>query len=123
MKQHSPGFLKIVEQAKSQINEITPLQLQSWFEQGKTFYCIDVRDAEELVLGKIPGAIHLSKGIIERDIEKIIPDMSACVVVYCSGGYRCALTALNLQKMGYTSVYSLSTGLSGWTEQGLPVES
>lgn len=122
MKQHSPGFLHLVELAKSQINEITPEQLKSWYEQGNKFYCIDVRDTQELISGQIPGAIHLSKGVIERDIEKLIPDMGACIVVYCSGGFRCALTALNLQKMGYTSVYSLSTGLSGWIEQGLPVE-
>lgn len=123
MKKHSAGFLNLVDKAKSQIKEISPLQLKSWFDEGKVFYCIDVREAEELASGKIPGAIHLSKGIIERDVEKIIPDLQAYIVVYCSGGYRCALTALNLQHMGYTNIYSLDLGLSGWIEQGFSVES
>lgn len=122
MKQHSPRFLHHVNDAKSKINEISPQVLHDWMEQHKSFICIDVRDKDELVDGKIPGSIHLSKGVIERDIEKTVPDEKSCVVVYCSGGFRCALVAKSLQEMGYKSVYSLDTGFSGWKALGLATE-
>ncbi|HAU1321565.1 TPA: sulfurtransferase [Legionella pneumophila] len=118
MKQHSQGFLKLVAEAKTRINEISPQILKSKIDNHEKLIIIDVREEDELKAGKIPNAIHLSKGIIERDIEKIIADRQSSIVVYCSGGYRCALVADNLQKMGYTNVSSLNTGLQGWLEAG-----
>lgn len=85
-------------------------------------FLIDVRELNEWETGYIPTAIHLSKGIIERDIEKKIPNLNDQVVVYCSGGFRCALVADNLQKMGYTQVYSLDTGLQGWLDEGYSLQ-
>ena len=122
MKQHSPCFLALVTQAKKQINEITPQALKSLLDSQQLFYLIDVRDHHELASGCIPTAIHLSKGIIERDIEKEIPYQQATIVVYCSGGFRCALVAKNLQDMGYTHVSSLNTELQGWIDAGYPIE-
>lgn len=118
MKQHSQGFLKLVTEAKKRINEISPQILKSKIDNNEKLIIIDVRETDEWETGKIPNAIHLSKGIIERDIEKIITDNQSNIVVYCSGGYRCALVANSLQKMGYTNVLSLDTGLQGWLEAG-----
>lgn len=118
MKQHSQGFLKLVAEAKKRINEISPQILKSKIDNNEKLIIIDVRETDEWETGKIPNAIHLSKGIIERDIEKIITDNQSNIVVYCSGGYRCALVADSLQKMGYTNVLSLDTGLQGWLEAG-----
>ncbi len=118
MKQHSQGFLKLVTEAKKRINEISPQILKSKIDNNEKLIIIDVRETDEWETGKIPNAIHLSKGIIERDIEKIITDNQSNIVVYCSGGYRCALVADSLQKMGYTNVLSLDTGLQGWLEAG-----
>lgn len=118
MKQHSQGFLKLVAEAKKRINEISPQILKSKIDNNEKLIIIDVRETNEWETGKIPNAIHLSKGIIERDIEKIITDNQNNIVVYCSGGYRCALVADSLQKMGYTNVFSLDTGLQGWLEAG-----
>lgn len=121
MKQHASGFLELVNRAKQHINEITAEELQQKLQQ-QSVTLIDVREAAEWPTGHIPGAIHLSKGIIERDIEKKIPDLNTPVVVYCSGGFRCALVADNLQQMGYTEVYSLDNGLQGWIEAGFRIE-
>ncbi|CCD05833.1 TPA: rhodanese-like domain-containing protein [Legionella pneumophila] len=118
MKQHSQGFLKLVAEAKNRINEISPQILKSKIDNNEKLIIIDVRETDEWETGKIPNAIHLSKGIIERDIEKIITDNQSNIVVYCSGGYRCALVADTLQKMGYTNVFSLDTGLQGWLDAG-----
>ncbi|AOW51704.1 TPA: sulfurtransferase [Legionella pneumophila subsp. pneumophila] len=118
MKQHSQGFLKLVTEAKNRINEISPQILKSKIDNNEKLIIIDVRETDEWETGKIPNAIHLSKGIIERDIEKIITDNQSNIVVYCSGGYRCALVADSLQKMGYTNVFSLDTGLQGWLDAG-----
>lgn len=122
MKQHSSGFLNLVNEAKARIEEITPAQLKDKLDRHETVYLIDVREDREWQNDQLPNAIHLSKGIIERDIEKHLPDRSAQIVVYCSGGFRCALVADNLQKMGYKNVYSLSSGLTGWVEAGYPLE-
>ena len=118
MKQHSPGFLKLVTEAKSKIHEITPAQLKEKLDRHEQFHLIDVREESEWASGHIPRAIHLSKGIIERDIEKKFPDLNTPLVVYCSGGFRCALVAESLQKMGYTSVSSLESGSQGWIDEG-----
>ncbi|MBI2786086.1 MAG: sulfurtransferase [Legionella longbeachae] len=122
MKHHSQGFLTLVNESKSRIKEISPQELKEKIDRHELMQIIDVRDENELSTGYIPGATHLSKGIIERDIEKLIPDLQKQIIVYCSGGFRCALVADNLQKMGYHHVYSLSTGLQGWLDLGYPIE-
>ncbi len=122
MKQHSPRFLKFTQDVKNRIQEITPQVLKTKLDHSKSLCIIDVREESEWPTGHIPGAIHLSRGIIERDIEKKIPDISTSIVVYCSGGLRCALVADSLQQMGYTQVSSLNGGLSAWTAAGYPVE-
>lgn len=122
MKQHSSGFLALVTEAKKNIREITPKQLKDKLEHHEDMKLIDVREDHEWTTGSIPGAMHLSRGIIERDIEKNVPDHQQQIVVYCSGGFRCALVAENLQKMGYSQVCSLDTGLQGWVDAGYPVQ-
>jgi rhodanese-related sulfurtransferase len=119
---HSPGFLKLVEEAKSRVREITVPEYVEWRDQGRQHILIDTREESEWNSGRIPGAIHLCKGIIERDIERLVPDTDATLVLYCGGGYRSALAADNLQKMGYTSCISLAGGWRDWVERGLPVE-
>ncbi|PYU94195.1 MAG: sulfurtransferase, partial [Acidobacteria bacterium] len=91
-------------------------------DAGDKFYLVDVREESEWARGRLPGALHLSKGVIERDIEKAIPDKSRPIVLYCGGGFRSALVADNLQKMGYTSVISMDGGWRAWTEAGYPTE-
>lgn len=122
MKQHSSRFLTLIEHVKPLINEITPQELKARLESEKPVCLIDVREDNELASGRIPGAIHLSKGIIERDIEKQITDPETPIVVYCSGGFRCALVAENLQRMGFKQVASLNTGLQGWIHAGYTLE-
>ncbi|KTD57005.1 rhodanese domain protein [Legionella santicrucis] len=122
MKHHSPGFLALVRDSKNRIQEITPQVLKEKMDHQEPVLIIDVREADEWETGYIPTAIHLSKGIIERDIEKKIPDFNTRIVVYCSGGFRCALVADNLQKIGYTQVYSLDTGLQGWLDAGYSLQ-
>lgn len=122
MKHHAPGFLTLVTESKRCIQEITPQKLKEKIDHQEPMQIIDVREYNEWETGYIPTAIHLSKGIIERDIEKKIHDLNAQIVVYCSGGFRCALVADNLQKMGYTQVYSLDTGLQGWLDAGYSLQ-
>lgn len=122
MKQHSQGFLKLVAESKKRIKEITAQELNARLKLNEPLVLIDVREDSELSTGVIPGAIHLSKGIIERDIEHTIPDMNAPIIVYCSGGYRCALVADALQQMGYTQVYSLMNGLKDWQDSGFSMQ-
>jgi rhodanese-related sulfurtransferase len=119
---HSEAFLKIVNDAKSRIREISPVATQQKLDRGDTFQFIDVREDNEWDKGRAKGARHLGKGIIERDIEGQVPDHSAEIVLYCGGGYRSALAADALQKMGYTSVLSMSGGYKEWVARGLPVE-
>ena len=122
MKQHSSRFLTLVDESKKRIKEISPQSLKDKIDREEHFSLIDVREDDEWPTGYIPTAIHLSKGIIERDIEKAIPDPHTPIVVYCSGGFRCALVADSLQQMGYSQVYSLETGLRGWLEAGYEVK-
>ncbi|AHE67581.1 rhodanese-like domain-containing protein [Legionella oakridgensis] len=122
MKQHSPRFLALVAQAKQRIQEITAEKLKEKMVAEEFFYLIDVREDHEWPSGHIPSARHLGKGIVERDIEKEIPDIHAPIVVYCSGGFRCALVADSLQNMGYSHVYSLEHGLRGWLDAGFSLE-
>jgi len=120
--QHAPGFLKIVNDAKSRIKECSIDEMRARQAAGEKFVLIDVREESEWAAGRIPGAIHLGKGIIERDVEAKIPDASTPLVLYCGGGFRSALVADNLQKMGYTNVISMDSGMRGWREKGFPVE-
>lgn len=122
MKQHSSRFLNLVAETKTRIQEITVHALKEKLERGDTLHLIDVRDENECSIGCIPNSLHLSKGIIERDIEKHISDAQTPIVVYCSGGFRCALVADSLQNMGYTNVLSLAGGLSSWIEAGYPLK-
>ena len=119
---HSPGFLRIVADARRRIREVSVADVKAMLDSGKRFQLVDVREASEWANGHLPGARHLCKGIIERDIETAIPDLHAEIVLYCGGGFRSALSADNLQKMGYTNVVSMDGGWRGWTEAGFPIE-
>ncbi len=119
---HSPAFLSIVNSAKHRIRQTTPEVVKSRMDQGESFILIDIREDHEWALGYIPGAIHLGKGIIERDIEKTIPDRNADIVLYCGGGYRTALAADALQQMGYSNVASMDGGWRRWNELGFPIQ-
>jgi rhodanese-related sulfurtransferase len=121
-KQHSPAFLALVQDAKQRIRQTTVPELKQRLEAKEEFLLIDVREDYEWVAGRIPGAIHLSKGIIERDIEEKCPNRGTEILLYCGGGYRSALVADNLQKMGYQRVVSVDGGFRGWAAAGFPVE-
>src|SRR5579872_1402574 len=116
--QHSPGFLKIVEDAKKRVHETDVDEVKARLDRGDKFILVDVREESEFAKDHLPGAIHLGKGVIERDIEERIPDHNAPLVLYCGGGFRSALAADNLQKMGYTNVLSMDGGVRGWREKG-----
>jgi rhodanese-related sulfurtransferase len=122
MAKHTPQFLKIVNDAKTRIKELTIDDVRRKQEKGDRFTLIDVREDHEWAKGHLPGAVHLGKGIIERDVETKFPDTGVELVLYCGGGFRSALAADNLQKMGYTNVYSMDGGYRGWTEAGLKTE-
>jgi len=117
---HSPGFLKLVDEARSRIQETSIHEVKRRLDAGEKFHLVDVREESEWARGHLPAATHLGKGIIERDIEQRIPDASAPIVLYCGGGYRSALAADNLKKMGYTYVLSMDGGWRAWTEAGYP---
>lgn len=117
---HSPGFLKLVEDSKKHVKETTVNDVKSKMDTGDKFLLVDCREESEWARGHLPGAVHMSKGIIERDIEKAVPDPKAQIIIYCGGGFRSALAADNLQKMGYKDVISMDGGWRGWTEAGFP---
>ena len=118
---HSEAFVKLVQDAKSRVKEEDFRETKKRLDAGEKIVLVDTREDSEWARGHIPGAIHLSKGVIERDIEKTVPDKDATVVLYCGGGFRSALAADNLQKMGYRKVISMDGGWRGWTEAGFPV--
>ena len=118
---HEPGFLAIVNDAKKRIKEADYRDIKKRLDAGEKMILVDTREDNEWARGRIPGAIHLGKGVIERDIEKTIPDKHAPLVLYCGGGFRSALAADNLQKMGYKNVVSMDGGWRGWFESGFPV--
>ena len=120
--QHSARFLQIVEDAKKRVRETSVDDIKARLDRGDRFLLIDVREESEYAKDHLPNAIHLGKGIIERDIEERVPELSTPLVLYCGGGYRSALAADNLQKMGYTNVHSMDGGYRGWTEAGLKTE-
>lgn len=119
---HSPGFLALVDDAKSRVRETTPEEVRRRQEAGEQFRFVDVREDSEWERGHARGAIHLGKGIIERDVERAIPDRSEEMVLYCGGGYRSALVADTLARMGYTNVISMDGGWKRWKELGYPTE-
>jgi rhodanese-related sulfurtransferase len=120
--EHSEGFLKLVNDAKSRVRETTPEQVRQRQQAGEGFHFIDVREDNEWQKGHAAGARHMGKGIIERDIEKAVPDHDAEIILYCGGGYRSALAADALQQMGYSNVISMDGGWKRWRELGYPVE-
>lgn len=119
--QHSPQFLKLVEDAKKRVKETNVPDVKRRMDAGEKMILVDVREDREWAKGRLPGAVHMGRGIIERDIEQSVPDTKTKLVLYCGGGFRSALVADNLQKMGYTNVESMDGGWRGWTEAGLPV--
>ena len=119
---HSEAFLKLVKDAKSRVKEESYRETKKRLDAGEKFVLIDTREDSEWSRGHLPGAIHLSRGIIERDIEKTIANPSATIVLYCGGGFRSALVADTLQQMGYSDVCSMDGGWRGWCEAGYPVE-
>jgi rhodanese-related sulfurtransferase len=120
MSDHTPGFLSLVNAAKKNVKELTVLEIAQKIERGEKFIFIDVREDDEWKAGYAKGAIHIGKGVIERDIETDIPNKNSEIVLYCGGGFRSALAAEALQKMGYTNVASMDGGIKGWRALGLP---
>jgi rhodanese-related sulfurtransferase len=118
--QHSPQFLKLVQDVKQRVKETNVADVKRRMDAGEKMILVDVREDNEWAKGHLPGAVHMGRGIIERDIEQKVPDTKTKLVLYCGGGFRSALSADNLQKMGYTNVESMDGGWRGWTEAGLP---
>ena len=119
--QHAQRFLAIVNDAKSRIRETTVDEVKARMDKGERLLLVDVREESEFAKDHLPGAIHLGKGVIERDIETKVPEVAAPLVLYCGGGFRSALAADNLQKMGYTNVISMDGGIRDWREKGYPL--
>ena len=117
---HSSQFLKLVQDAKTRVKETNVAAVKRRMDAGEKLLLIDVREDNEWAKGHLPGAVHLSKGIIERDIEQRVPDAGTKLILYCGGGFRSAIAGDNLQKMGYTNVESMDGGWKGWLEAGLP---
>ncbi len=121
--QHSARFLGIVDDAKKRVREVSIDDVKARLDRGDKFVLVDVREESEYAKDHLPGAIHLGKGVIERDIEERVPELGTPIVLYCGGGYRSALAADNLQKMGYTNVLSMDGGIRGWREKRFPLTS
>jgi rhodanese-related sulfurtransferase len=117
---HTPQFLKLVNDAKSRIKETNVADVKRRMDAGEKFHLVDVREESEWSKGYLPGAVYMGRGVIERDIEQKIPDTGATLILYCGGGFRSALVADNLQKMGYQNVESMDGGWKGWLAAGLP---
>lgn len=121
-KNHGPRFESLVAEAKKRVKEVSPQDVLQWINSGKDFCLIDTREESEWAVDHLPKAIHLGKGVIERDIETRIPKLDQLMVLYCGGGYRSALAVDNIQRMGYSNVLSLSGGVRGWRDLGFPFE-
>ena len=119
---HSPGFLALVQDAKTRVQEISIEEFRRRSCAGEQLALVDVREDHEWEAGHLPGAVHLSRGVLERDVEARFPDPETPLVLQCGGGFRSALAADNLRRMGYTNVYSLAGGYRDWVEAGLPIE-
>jgi rhodanese-related sulfurtransferase len=120
MMTHGPEFVKLVDDAKTRIRQTNVQEVKQRLDAKESFTLIDVREDSEWARGHLPGAVHLCKGIIERDIENAVPAKATTIVLYCGGGFRSALVEDNLQKMGYTDVISMDGGWRGWTRAGFP---
>jgi rhodanese-related sulfurtransferase len=120
--QHPPRFLKIVDDAKKRVRETNVDTVKTRMDRGEKFVLVDVREESEYAKDHLPGAIHLGKGIIERDIEARVPELNTEMILYCGGGFRSALAADSLQKMGYANVISMDGGIRDWREKGYPLE-
>ena len=120
---HNPGFLKLVEHAKQRVQECSVADVKGKLDSGGKFHFIDVREDNEYEKDHAKGAVHVGRGIIERDIESLIPDKEASIILYCGGGYRSALAADSLQQMGYRHVISMDGGIRAWREANYPLES
>jgi rhodanese-related sulfurtransferase len=119
---HSPGFLALVEEVKPRIRECGIAEVRARLEAGERFAFVDVREDDEFAVDHVRGARHIGRGVLERDIEALIPDKEAPIVLYCGGGFRSALAAESLQKMGYTQVVSMDGGMRAWREAGYAIE-
>jgi rhodanese-related sulfurtransferase len=119
--QHSPRFLQLVEEARRHIQETTVEEVKRRLDRGERFLLLDVREESEYARDHLPGAVHLGKGVLERDIEQKVPDVGTELVLYCGGGFRSALAADSLRRMGYTRVLSMDGGIRGWRERGYPL--
>jgi rhodanese-related sulfurtransferase len=120
--QHSPGFLALVTDARRRVRECTAADVRQRLDRGERFHFVDVREDSEFAVDHAAGARHIGRGILERDVENLIPDKGADIVLYCGGGYRSALAADSLQRMGYTNVVSLDGGMRAWREAGYAIE-
>jgi rhodanese-related sulfurtransferase len=121
MAKHAARFLRIVDDALSRVTECTVDDVRQWQAAAESFHLVDVREESEWARGHLPKAIHMGKGVIERDVEDRLPEQDSKIVLYCGGGYRSALAADNLQKMGYTNVISMDGGYRGWGEANLEI--
>jgi rhodanese-related sulfurtransferase len=119
---HAAKFLTLVNDAKKRVKETNVADVKRRMDAGEKFVLVDVREESEWAQGHLPGAVHLGKGVIERDIESKVPDAGTKLILYCGGGFRSALSADNLQKMGYTNVESMDGGWKGWLGAGLPTQ-
>lgn len=120
---HNPGFLKLVDEVRKRVNECTVADAKTRLDRGEPLYFIDVREDHEFAKDHASGARHLGKGVLERDIETVVPDKRASIILYCGGGYRSALAADALRQMGYTNVVSMDGGIKAWRDAGYPLES
>ena len=119
---HNPGFLALVDEVRKNVRECTIADVKARLDRGEAFHFVDVREDDELAVDRAAGARHIGRGVIERDIETLIPDRAAEIVLYCGGGFRSALAADNLRRMGYTNVWSMDGGWRGWLDAGGPTE-
>lgn len=120
---HNPEFLKLVDEVRKRVNECTVADAKTRLDRGEPLYFIDVREDHEFAKDHARGARHLGKGVLERDIETVVPDKRASIILYCGGGYRSALAADALRQMGYTNVVSMDGGIKAWRDAGYPLES
>ena len=117
---HSQAFVKLVDEVMPEIKEVSVEKVKSYLDENRNFHLVDVREDNEWEAGHIEGSVHIGRGVLERDIENIIEDKSAEIVLYCGGGYRSALAAYNAQKMGYTNIFSMQGGIREWRQRGYP---
>ncbi len=119
---HHSGFEQLVEHVRARVRECSVQEVHARFERAEPFHLLDVREDHEYATGYAQGAVHVGRGILERDIEKLIPDTDAEIVLYCGGGYRSVLAAVSLMEMGYTRVASMAGGIKAWRQAGLPID-